>query len=123
MLRIYLTNLRLRLNLILNPKNSNTRIKMKNTNRRLSSRFLAVFARFAPTRIRTWAGVSPTGRVYPYWEYPTHCMLSDTSMAEVSYMHQTVTMHINGVRSTISYRKMTAVEFIDNVQQFLNCKF
>jgi len=95
----------------------------KNTNRRLSSRFLAVFAKYAPTRIRTYVGVSPTGRTYPYWEYPTHCVLSDTSMAEISYIRQTITMHIDGSRNTISYRNMGNTEFIENVQRFLNCRF
>ena len=66
------------------------------SNRRLSSRFLATFRKYLPTRIRTYLGVSHTGRKYPYWVDPTCVFIDDEQRAYISYLNKTITLAKDG---------------------------
>lgn len=93
------------------------------SNRKLSSRFLAVFYKYLPTRIRTYLGVSPTGRKYPYWADPTCVFIDEGQTGHVSYLRKTITIVTKeGYTHHWSYPQMSGREFMANSEKFFNCK-
>ena len=93
------------------------------SNRKLFPRFLATFCKYLPTRIRTYLGVSHTGRKYPYWVEPTCVFISEGQMGHVSYICNTITICKDGYTHRWSYPQMSGREFVANSERFFGCKY